>query len=115
MSDLPIDLSIREAVEHDRGFVERLMVDALQPFYGGDHKRHARRIFDTHISGGQDRLGFFSFEQKMFIAVVGSEPIGMVHLVGKRQNTYKISPLIVEKGHRHERNGSGACATGACD
>ena len=101
MSDLPIDLSIREAVEHDRGFVERLMVDALQPFYGGDHKRHARRIFDTHISGGQDRLGFFSFEQKMFIAVVGSEPIGMVHLVGKRQNTYKISPLIVEKGHRH--------------
>ena len=101
MSDLPIDLSIREAVEHDRGFVERLMVDALQPFYGGDHKRHARRIFDLHISGGQDRLGFFSFEQKMFIAVVGSEPIGMVHLVGKRQNTYKISPLIVEKGHRH--------------
>jgi hypothetical protein len=90
LSDLPIDLSIREAVEHDRGFVERLMVDALQPFYGGDHKRHARRIFDTHISGGQDRLGFFSFEQKMFIAVVGSEPIGMVHLVGSDKTPTRL-------------------------
>jgi len=49
----------------------------------------------AECSGGIDRLGFFSFEQRMFIAEVDGERAGMMHVVGKRQSTYKISPLIV--------------------
>lgn len=86
---------IREAREGDFAWVENLMQNALETYYGGDHRTHAKRIFDTHISGGIDRLGFFSFEQRMFIAEVDGERAGMIHVVGKRQSTYKISPLIV--------------------
>ena len=86
---------IREAREDDFVWVENLMQNALETYYGGDHRTHAKRIFDTHISGGIDRLGFFSFEQRMFIAKVDGERAGMIHVVGKRQSTYKISPLIV--------------------
>jgi len=92
---------IREADEADFEYVVDLMVEALHPFYGGDHRRHAERIFGTHISGGKDRLGFFSFEQKMFIAEASDQRAGMLHLVGKRQGTYKISPLIVDPAFRH--------------
>ena len=45
-------------------------------------------------------MGFFSTEQKMFIADDGGTPVGLIHLVGKRQGTYKISPLIVVPGLR---------------
>jgi ASC-1-like (ASCH) protein/ribosomal protein S18 acetylase RimI-like enzyme len=88
-------VEIREALEKDSDWVENLMHEALKPFYGGDHRAHARRIFQTHIAGGQDQIGFFSFEQKMFIAEVNGVRAGMIHLVGKRQQTYKISPLII--------------------
>jgi ASC-1-like (ASCH) protein/ribosomal protein S18 acetylase RimI-like enzyme len=86
---------IREAHEGDFGWVANLMQHALEAYYGGDHRAHAKRIFDAHISGGIDHLGFFSFEQRMFIAEVDGERAGMIHVVGKRQSTYKISPLIV--------------------
>jgi len=86
---------IREARVGDFEWVSNLMQEALEPYYGGDHRAHAKRIFDTHISGGHDSIGFFSFEQRMFIAEVNGELAGMIHLVGKRQSTYKISPLIV--------------------
>jgi ASC-1-like (ASCH) protein/ribosomal protein S18 acetylase RimI-like enzyme len=73
----------------------------LGPFYGGDHRAHAERIFDAHIAGGTDRLGYFSVEQHMFIATLGEQidapRLGMVHVVAKRQETVKISPLIVAK------------------
>jgi hypothetical protein len=55
-------LSIRPAVSTDLEFVISLMEEALGPYYGGDHRTHAQRIFDTHVSGGTDRLGFFSVE-----------------------------------------------------
>jgi ASC-1-like (ASCH) protein/GNAT superfamily N-acetyltransferase len=71
------------------------MHEALEPYYGGDHKAHARRIFSTHISGGKDQIGHFSYEQKMFIITLDDVPAGMIHIVGKRQGTYKISPIIV--------------------
>lgn len=108
MQDAPTTrITIREATEDDFMNVSKLMVRALEPYYGGDHRRHAERIFQTHISGGTDRLGFFSFEQKMFIAEVDGQFGGIVHLVGKRQNTYKISPLIVVEGfRRHSSVGS---------
>lgn len=89
------NMVIREAREGDFEWIENLMRNALEAYYGGDHRSHAKRIFDAHIAGGVDRLGFFSFEQRMFIAEVDGERAGMIHLVGKRQSTYKISPLIV--------------------
>lgn len=79
----------------DFEWVEGLMQDALKAYYGGDHRAHAKRIFEAHISGGVDKLGFFSFEQKMFVAEVDGKRAGVIHLVGKRQSTYKISPLII--------------------
>lgn len=86
---------IREAQSSDFEWVENLMQTALLAYYGGDHRAHAKRIFDAHIAGGIDHLGFFSFEQRMFIAEMDGKHAGMIHLVGKRQSTYKISPLIV--------------------
>ena len=92
-------ISIRLARPEDENFVINLITSALSPYYGGDHKAHAARIFSTHTAGGTDQLGFFSIEQRMFIATLGKEPdappLGLIHLVGKRQQTYKISPLIV--------------------
>lgn len=89
------NLGIHEAGQDDFEFVADLMQSALAPFYGGDHRAHARRIFDTHVSGGVDQNGHFSTEQRMFIAKVGGVRAGILNIVGKRQGTYKISPLIV--------------------
>lgn len=88
-------IEIREADRNDYDFVVNLMQTALGPYYGGDHVAHARKIFGVHIAGGRDSIGFFSYEQKMFLLMLDGMPAGMVHLVGKRQGTYKISPLII--------------------
>ena len=88
-------INIRAAQKSDFDFVSSLMMDALEPYYGGDHLAHAKRIFDSHIAGGSDNIGFFSFEQRMFIIECNETPAGMIHLVGKKQSTYKISPLII--------------------
>lgn len=95
------DRDIRPARAEDFDFVTGLMIEALEPFYGGDHAAHAKRIFDTHVSGGVDAVGHFSSEQRMFIVEVAGEPAGLLHLVGKRQGTLKISPLIVSPEHRN--------------
>lgn len=95
-------ITIRPAVDEDFAWVMELMHSALEPYYGGDHRAHARRIFDAHISGGKDIVGFFSFEQRMLIGCINNQRAGMIHVVGKRQSTYKISPLIVDpsfQGH----------------
>lgn len=94
------EVRVRLAAEQDFEMVAGLMEEALSPYYGGDHRAHAERIFKTHIGGGTDNIGHFSFEQKMLIAEVGNVFAGMIHLVGKRQGTYKISPLIVDPGFR---------------
>ncbi|MFZ3011650.1 MAG: GNAT family N-acetyltransferase [Minisyncoccia bacterium] len=96
-------LVIREAVEEDSSWVSNLMQEALEPYYGGDHRAHAKRILNAHLTGGHDLVGFFSFEQKMFIAEYNGASVGMVHLVGKRQGTYKLSPLILEPSVRGQR------------
>jgi ASC-1-like (ASCH) protein/predicted N-acetyltransferase YhbS len=97
------EIQIREADESDRVFVRDVMSEALGPYYGGDHAAHAERIFCTHISGGKDPIGFFSREQKMFIAMVSTARAGVLHIVGKRQGTFKISPLIVAKSFQGKR------------
>lgn len=89
------DIQIREAREGDFEFVATLMDDALKAYYDGDHRAHAERIFNTHISGGADKVGHFSAEQHMFILTDGEQSLGMINVVGKRQGTWKISPLIV--------------------
>lgn len=89
------NVSIRDAKNGDFDWVADLMHHSLDPYYGGDHRAHAKRIFDAHITGGHDRVGFFSFEQHMFILQVDGTRAGVLHLVGKRQSTYKISPLIL--------------------
>lgn len=97
---------IRKARSSDLGFVMDLMQNALEPFYGGDHRAHAQRIFDAHIDDGKDNVGHFSFSQKMFIITVDENLAGMIHIVGKRQGTYKISPLILHPDYRG-KNGLG--------
>jgi len=96
-------IDIREAVHEDFDFIVELMVKALEPYYGGDHRAHAKRIFSTHISGGTDKIGHFSFEQKMFLITVDEERAGVLHLVGKRQGNYKISPIIIAPHFRGTR------------
>lgn len=86
---------IRPAREDDLAFVVDLMVSALDPYYDGDHQAHAERIFTTHIEGGNDKLGHFSKEQRMFILEEEGNPVALLNLVGKHQGTWKISPLIV--------------------
>lgn len=93
---------IREAQLTDCEWVENLMQDALEMYYGGDHRAHAKRIINAHLSGSIDHLGFFSFEQRMFIAEVNGTRAGMIHVVGKRQSTYKISPLIITQKFRNK-------------
>ena len=84
MDDVPIGeavgsaISIREAEASDLNFVVDLIDEALGPYYGGDHRAHAERIFQTHISGGVDNIGHFSIEQKMFLAVVDGAPAGRI-------------------------------------
>lgn len=93
-------IQIEEAKNEDRSWVTALMCSVLDDFYSGDHAAHANRIFNAHISGGRDDIGFFSYEQKMFIARQDGCAVGMLHLVGKKQSTYKISPLIVDSSFR---------------
>jgi len=100
MVDKKPNIDIREAEKEDFNFVIELMDKALSPYYGGDHRAHAQRIFSTHISGGKDQIGHFSFEQKMLIITLDSVPAGLIHIVGKRQGTFKISPIIVVQEYR---------------
>lgn len=93
-------INIRRAEEADFEWVSRTMQEALEPYYESDHFAHAKRIFRAHIEGGRDQLGFFSFEQRMFVLEIDSIAAGMIHLVGKKQSTYKISPLIVSPEFR---------------
>ena len=94
------DVTIRSAAADDFEWVAELMVRALSPFYDGDHRAHAQRIFDTHMKGGIDHVGHFSAGQYMFIAEQNGQPVGLIHVVEKKQETVKISPLIVSTHYR---------------
>lgn len=94
------NVAIRRAAAGDFDWVADLMVRALSPFYGGDHRAHAQRIFDTHMEGGVDHVGHFSAGQYMFIAEQNGQRVGLIHVVEKKQKTVKISPLIVSSDYR---------------
>jgi ASC-1-like (ASCH) protein/ribosomal protein S18 acetylase RimI-like enzyme len=91
---------IRVANGEDYEWVAGLMVRALSPFYDGDHRAHAQRIFDTHMDGGVDHVGHFSAGQYMFIAEIDGQQVGLIHVVEKKQETVKISPLIISTDYR---------------
>lgn len=101
MTESPVtNIVVRPAKADDFDFVADLMVRALTPFYDGDHRAHAQRIFDTHINGGIDHVGHFSAGQHMFIAEQDGLQVGLIHVVVKKQGTVKISPLIVSTDYR---------------
>ena len=101
MTESSVDnIIVRPARADDFDFVADLMVRALTPFYDGDHRAHARRIFDTHMNGGIDRVGQFSAGQHMSVAECDGQQVGVVHVVNKKQGTAKISPLIVDTAYR---------------
>ena len=101
MTESSVDnIIVRPARADDFDFVADLMVRALTPFYDGDHRAHARRIFDTHMNGGIDHVGHFSAGQHMFIAEQDGRSVGLIHVVVKKQETVKISPLIVSTDYR---------------
>lgn len=93
-------IAIRAARSDDYEWVADLMTRALSPFYDGDHRAHAKRIFDTHMSGGIDHVGHFSAGQHMFVAEIDGVRAGLIHVVEKKQETAKISPLIVDPQFR---------------
>lgn len=95
-----VTVNIRKAKTGDFDFVFRLMTEALEPFYDGDHQAHAQRMFTAHINNNVDSVGQFSLLQYIFIAEVNHHPAGMIHLVVKKQGTVKISPLIVAPEYR---------------
>ena len=74
----------------------------LDPFYGGDHRAHAKRIVETASKGNKDKKGHFSAEQLMYVAVDGEDGniVGILNFVSKYQGTVKISPLIVREEAR---------------
>ncbi len=94
------NIVIRPAAADDFEWVADLMVRALSPFYNGNHRAHAQRIFDTHMEGGVDHVGHFSAGQYMFIAETEGQRVGLIHVVEKKQETVKVSPLIVSPDYR---------------
>jgi len=88
-------VTVLPATEHDRDYVVAAFTEALSPYYGGDHAAHARRVHRTHLDGGSDRRGLLSTRQLLLILWHGDQRCGVLNLVFKRQDTCKISPLLL--------------------
>jgi ASC-1-like (ASCH) protein/GNAT superfamily N-acetyltransferase len=94
---------VRPATSNDADYLLSAFKKALSPYYGGDHLVHARRVLETHLSGGTDDRGLLSARQLLLVLWEGSSRRGILNLVFKRQSTCKISPLIVfppDQDHR---------------
>lgn len=101
------DVRIRPARESDRAYLRRAFDDELGPFYGGDHRAHADRLLNTQLSGGIDRRGTLSVRQMLFVLCQDQCQVGVLNLVFKKQDTCKISPLILYPDD-HRDHGLGA-------
>lgn len=62
-------IRVRKVRLDDLPVVAEMMHNALDPFYGGDHRAHAKRIVETASRGSEDAKGHFSAEQLMYVAV----------------------------------------------
>mgnify|MGYP001774092305 CR=1 FL=1 len=86
---------IRFVRQDDLLEIAEIMHNALEPYYGGDHKAHAKRIVETASSQQEDSKGHFSHSQIMYVAEEDGKIIGLLNFVVKYQGTIKISPLIL--------------------
>ncbi len=95
-------IRVRRVRLDDLSVVAEMMHSHLDPFYGGDHRAHAKRIVETASRGNKDKKGHFSAEQLMYVAVDDEDGniVGILNFVSKYQGTVKISPLIVREGWR---------------
>ncbi len=93
-------VKVRSVKLDDLPVVAEMMHHALDPFYGGDHRAHAKRIVETAARGTRDRKGHFSAAQLMYVAEEEGQIIGILNFVVKHQGTLKISPLIVHESAR---------------
>lgn len=96
-------VKIRRVKIGDLPVIAEMMHEALDPFYGGDHRAHAKRIVETAARGRRDPKGHFSAAQIMYVVEEEGSIIGILNFVVKHQGTLKISPLIV----REEARGKG--------
>lgn len=93
-------VKIRSVKQSDLPVIAEMMHSALEPFYGGDHRAHAKRIVEIASHGTKDRKGHFSVAQLMYVAEEDGQIIGILNFVVKHQGTLKISPLIVREDAR---------------
>ncbi|MEK7538238.1 MAG: GNAT family N-acetyltransferase [Patescibacteria group bacterium] len=93
-------MKIRKVKLDDLPIIAEMMHNALEPFYGGDHRAHARRIVETATCGTEDTKGHFSAAQLMYVAEDDGNVVGILNFVVKYQGTLKISPLIVHEDAR---------------
>ncbi len=56
-------MKVRRVASDDLPVVAEMMHQALEPFYGGDHRAHAKRIVETSSNGSSDAKGHFSAAQ----------------------------------------------------
>lgn len=103
--ELLVMIQVRRVRFSDLPVIAEMMHTHLDPFYGGDHRAHAKRIVETASEGNKDQKGHFSAEQLMYVAVDDEDDniVGILNFVSKYQGTVKISPLIV----REEARGQG--------
>lgn len=93
-------VEVRSVRPDDLPVVAEFMHRALDPYYGGDHRAHAKRIVETAARGMTDHNGHFSAAQMMYVAEEGGVIIGILNFVMKYQGTLKISPLIIHESAR---------------
>ncbi len=86
---------VMPATRADASYLLQAFKQALSPYYGGDHVLHAKRVLQTHLSGGIDDRGLLSTRQLLLVLWEGGQRRGILNLVFKQQSTCKISPLIL--------------------
>lgn len=100
------EVCVKPACRDDERFVIEAFKRTLEPYYGGNHAAHARRLVRTHLNGGEDTRGLLSMTQQLLVLWLGTRRAGLVNLVFKRQQTCKLSPLIVSDHGRRSGLGS---------
>lgn len=94
-ADSPGQPFVAAAEPQDEPYVIEAFVTALADYYSGDHHAHAQRVIRAHFNGGRDPRGLLSTRQQLFILWQDGKRRGLINLAFKRQDTCKISPLII--------------------
>ncbi|HEV7652719.1 MAG TPA: GNAT family N-acetyltransferase [Actinophytocola sp.] len=97
------EVCVQPATSADMPYIHEAIHQGLSPYYDGNHAAHAERLVITHLSGGADQRGLLSTRQLLFVLWQGNARVGLLNLVFKRQDTCKISPLILyPPDHRNQ-------------